>query len=392
LRTAYQALTKQAYGRFVLAVRIVAVAALVLALGGVGKASTSATRPVSLRLVEMLDARHGYALSGNGVVNGWRLLQTADGGHVWRAAAAVSASSPVTIVGGKTRFFSTTLGKDTFAVERSDDGGGTWHRSRPFRDAPGPAAVGRPFAIDGRHLYVAVGEGAAAGSSSEALFTSSDGGRTWRFATRTSTTNPHLLPFGCDKNGFGFATPTRGWAGAYCAGGRPFFYRTDDGGRTWRPQVLSAPQQCACETSAPRFFTSRVGVLFIDGFAGFTANGGGQPFARVYWTSDGGEHWRGRGPAVGRTNRIAFSGDKNVWLTGQKPGNLRAPFDRLFRTTDAGATWQTTKLRFDASNYLFDPISGTTAFAAGSSYDATSMLVTRDGGRSWRKVATVLTG
>lgn len=368
------------------AIRVVAVIALVSVFGGAAAASSVTTRPVSLRLIEMLDAKHGYALSGNGVVNRYRLLQTTDGGHLWRAAAPVSASSPVTIVGAKTRLFSTTLGKDTFAVERSGDGGRTWRRSRPFRDAIGAAAVGRPFAIDERHLYLAVGEGAAAGSSSEALFTSSDGGRSWHFRTRTSTTDPRLLPFGCDKNGFGFATPTRGWAGGYCAGGRPFFYRTDDGGRSWRRQALPAPQQCACETSAPRFFTSRIGVLYVDGF---TTNGGGKPFARVYWTSDGGEHWRGSGPAVGRTNRIAFSGPRRVWLTGQQPGNLRAPFDRLFRTTDAGATWQTTKLDFDASNYLLDPISGTTAFAAGSSDDATSILVTHDGGRSWTTIPTV---
>jgi photosystem II stability/assembly factor-like uncharacterized protein len=93
-----------------------------------------------------------------------------------------------------------------------------------------------------------------------------------------------------------------------------------------------------------------------------------------------------------RRGRIVFADSQTVWVTGQAPGNLAAPFNLLFRTTNAGASWRTTKLRFDASNYLFDPISGTTAFAAGSSYDATSMLVTRDGGRSWRKVATVLTG
>ena len=53
-------------------------------------------------------------------------------------------------------------------------------------------------------------------------------------------------------------------------------------------------------------------------------------------------------------------------------------------------TWQTTKLHFDASNYLLDPISGTTAFAANTDYLAHTILVTRDGGRSWKTLFTVL--
>jgi photosystem II stability/assembly factor-like uncharacterized protein len=382
----------------VFAVRTIAVIALICGLGaGVveagGGASAATTKPLSIGLVEMIDAQHGYALSGNSITNSHRLLWTTDGGHIWRdtgpGGTRMRASSPVSIIGGKMRVFSTTINGHMFAVERSDDGGTTWHRSLPFQDRHGAPAIAQPFAIDRRHLYVAVQEGAAAGSSSEALFMSSDSGHSWRFTSRTgfNTSAPGLLPFGCDKNGFGFATSRRGWAGGYCAGGRPFFYRTDNGGRTWRQQALPAPPQCACETSAPRFFTPRDGVLSINGF---TANGGGNPFTRLYWTSDGGAHWKGSSPPAGRTNRIAFTDEKTVWLTAQAPGNLRTPFDHLVRTTDAGATWQTTKLRFDASNYLLDPISATTAFAAPADYLTHAILVTRDGGRSWRKVATLL--
>jgi photosystem II stability/assembly factor-like uncharacterized protein len=383
---------------FVFALRTVVVMALAAGLGaGVvtaqGEARMAATQPVSIRLIEMLDADHGYALSGKGITNSHRLLWTTDGGHIWRDAGAgdsrILASSPVTIIGTKTRLFSTTLSGDRFAVERSDDAGITWHRSLPFRDSHGAPAIAQPFAIDKRHLYVAVQEGAAAGSSGEALFTSSDGGHSWKFVSRTDPSGraPHLLPFGCDKNGFGFATSRRGWAGAFCAGGQPFFYRTEDGGHTWRRQALPAPQQCACETSAPRFFTPRDGVLYVNGF---TANGGGKPFTRLYWTSDGGEHWKGSVPSVGRTARIVFSDEKTVWLTAQKRGDLRAPFNRLGRTTNAGASWQTTKLHFDASNYLLDPISGTTAFAASADYLSHTILLTRDGGRSWKTVVTGL--
>ena len=162
-------------------------------------------------------------------------------------------------------------------------------RALPLTDAHGQA-IGRPIALDMQHLYVPVDEGVAAGSQAQALYTSNDGGHSWRFVSRTevSRVRPRTLPFGCDKSGFGFATTSRGWAGGYCPGGRPFFYRSDDGGHSWRRRQLPGLAQCACDVSAPHFFTPRSGALDVIGFTM-----GGKPFVRVYWTSDGGERWRG---------------------------------------------------------------------------------------------------
>jgi photosystem II stability/assembly factor-like uncharacterized protein len=339
-------------------------------------ASSAAPAHVDLHWLRMLDSSRGYALSGDDPAR-YRLLSTSDGGRSWRQVTAVHPSGPLSIL-GPARWFSTSLGQGVFAVERSDDGGRTWHRSASFRDPRGETA-GQPFALDARHLFLAVDEGAAAGSQSQALYTSSNGGRRWRFVSRTSSAEPGALPFGCDKSGFGFATVSRGWAGGYCAGGAPFFYRTDDGGRTWRRQALPAPRLCACETSAPAFFSSTVGAVFISGFA---ANGGGKPFVHVLWTHDGGTHWRGSGPPLGRAETVSFVDARSVWITGQKPGNLRAPFDLVARTDDAGVHWRVTKLPFDAGNVGFDALSSTTAYA----YSSNVILVTRDGGRTWRRI------
>src|SRR6266550_2300854 len=158
------------------------VAAVAVAAAG-GRESHE--KPVTIRLLQMIDARRGYALGGQSNRNAFRLLWTTDGGHRWHdVTPGASVSSPVTLVGRSTRLVATTLRDGLFAVERSDDGGRTWHRSLPFRDRHGAPAVGRPFAVDSEHLYIAVAEGAAAGSSSEALFTSSDGGDRCRFVTQ----------------------------------------------------------------------------------------------------------------------------------------------------------------------------------------------------------------
>src|SRR5581483_6345200 len=198
------------------------------------------------------------------------------GGRTWTdvtpGKGTVHPSGAATTV-GRTIVFGTQRGPRTFAVERSDDGGRTWRMSQPFTDPRG-LGIGPPDVVDARHLFVAVDQGAAAGSSGESLWASSDGGSTWRFVSRTgfSVTRPGQLPFGCDKNGYGFATPSVGWATAFCAGGRPFVYRTDDGGRTWQKASLPGLRSCQCNVVPAR----------LRGCTGRTTAGrrGARPFRR----------------------------------------------------------------------------------------------------------------
>jgi photosystem II stability/assembly factor-like uncharacterized protein len=342
--------------------------------------------PVILRWLQMIDAVHGYALSGQDP-DKYRLLRTSDGGRFWTdvtpGGGTVHPSGPITILGG-TMLFSTTLRPGVFAVERSDDGGRTWRRSLPFRDRGG---VGQPFAVDTRHLYLAVNEGAAAGSQGQALFTSSDGGHSWRFVSRTTVSGrPGTLPFGCDKDGFGFATPSLAFAGGYCAGGAPFLYRTDDGGRSWRRQRLAGVSLCGCDTSAPRFFTPQDGAFSVSGF---TENGGDKPLVRVYWTDDAGDHWRASVPPAGRASSIGFTDARTAWVVATPPGRIRPPFDRLARTSDGGGHWQAVKLPFDAEYYRLDAVSATLAYAFDYADGGSSILRTEDGGRTWQKISAV---
>jgi photosystem II stability/assembly factor-like uncharacterized protein len=184
--------------------------------------------------------------------------------------------------------------------------------------------------------------------------------------------------------------PSRGWAGGYCAGGYPFFYRTDDGGHSWRRQSLSGVAQCACEVSAPRFFAPRIGVLYV---MGFTMNGGGKPFVHVYWTSDGGTHWRAGNPHASRaTGAVSFADSRTAWFAANPSGGIRGPFNRLFRTSDAGRRWQTLKLPFDAEGYQLDAVSATVAYALRPVDGSSSIRLTRDGGRSWQTIRAVRSG
>jgi photosystem II stability/assembly factor-like uncharacterized protein len=370
-------------------VAVVLFSAILTQAAGAGVTQRTATPRIALRWIQMIDTTRGYALSGENP-DSYRLLLTTDGGRHWTnvtpAGGTIHPSGPLSIL-GQTRLFSTRLKQGVFAVVRSDDAGRTWRRSLPFRDPHGNA--GQPFALDSAHLFLAVDEGAAAGSQGEALFTSSDGGHRWQFISRTVWNNPRRgsLPAGCDKSGFGFATQTHGWAGGFCAGGPPFFYRTDDGGLTWHRQPLPAPSQCACQTSAPLFFSRSLGALSVTGFA---TNGSGKPFARVLWTHDGGIHWRGSDPPGGRVDDVSFADARNVWIIAQKRGNLRSPFDLLLRTDDAGGHWQTIKLPFDAADYRLDALSSTDAYGFKVTPTSNTIIVTRDGGRTWQTIHATL--
>jgi photosystem II stability/assembly factor-like uncharacterized protein len=367
------------------------IAAALLAAPVSQTATATATHPaanarIALDWLQMIDTTRGYALSGENP-DSYRLLWTTDGGRHWTNATpgqgTIHPSGPLSML-GQTRWFSTKLKQGVFAVERSDNAGRSWRRSLPFRDPHGQG-VGQPFALDSMHLFLAVDEGAAAGSQGEALYTTSDGGHRWQFISRTIWNNPPRgsLPVGCDKSGFGFATPTRGWAGGYCPGGPPFFYRTDNGGRSWDRQRLPAPGQCACETSAPLFFTPNTAGLYVTGFA---ENGGGKPFARVLWTRDGGNNWQGSDPPAGRVEDVSFADAQDVWIIAQKPGKLGARFDLLLRTDDAGTHWQTITLRFNADAYRLDALSSADAYAFKVGVSSNLIIFTHDGGHSWHTI------
>jgi photosystem II stability/assembly factor-like uncharacterized protein len=333
--------------------------------------------------LHMTSARDGYALSGQDYRH-YRLLRTTDGGRLWHVATSINPSTAPDVQ-SSTILFSRSAGHGSFAVERSDDGGRTWTESRPVHTGLAGGA-GTPRAVDRTHLYVDLGEGAAAGSEGEALYASRDGGRRWRLVTQTNVdrTPPGGLPFGCDKDGFGFATPSRGWAAGYCAGGSLFFLRTDDGGRHWHRQNLpGAPRNCSCATSAPDFFGRRVGAASVSGFDNTRGAG---PFARVYWTTDGGRRWRGSNPTSGRTGAIDIVNRNVVWLFGRLAGN--APrFPRLFRTTDAGRSWHSlhVPVAISADDQL-DAVDATLGFATSRS----TLWRTTDGGRHWTAIDAVI--
>lgn len=77
-----------------------------------------------------------------------------------------------------------------------------------------------------------------------AIFRTTDGGAQWRLVELTpgqGRPTPGAIPFGCDKDAAVFSSATTGWVTGTCAGGRPAFWVSHDGGGTWRYQPLPQP-------------------------------------------------------------------------------------------------------------------------------------------------------
>lgn len=330
-----------------------------------------AAPPPFVQYVQMADARVGYLVGGRETATVMRLYRTSDGGRSWRDVSPGDPLAPPTTAGARVVYVPVRV-HGSILVERSSDGGATWHSSAPVPDRR-VAGPGRVVRVDAQHLFLTLGEGAAAGSSAQSLWRSDDGARTWRFVSRTGTS----LPFSCDKSGVGFATPKRGWATGACAGGPAFFYRTDDGGRSWRRLVLAGLARCACDVSPPTFVDPRHAAFGVNGFP----QAGGRPVFRVYWTNDGGVHWRATEPPAGRIASPQVVGARTAWVVGAPAGSIRLPFSRLYRTTDGGRHWQVTRLPFDGQ---LDAVSATLAYAV---VGQRTLWRTTDGGRSWRRIA-----
>jgi photosystem II stability/assembly factor-like uncharacterized protein len=225
------------------------------------------------------------------------------------------------------------------------------------------------------------------------LFASTDGGRHWTarqtFATvRNDTPGPVYLTF---------LNTMRGWLvvdeGSH--GGFMYFtgFQTADGGRTWT--ALAYPQ------SAPVVFANELDGLSVSDF--------GPPFG-AYATHDGGRTWRALTvPAIDGTAASpvfappVFSDGRHGVLAGglvDRDGGIAS--EVFYTTSDGGRSWSlvATVPNPDpkASARLAGVMSPTVwlvAFlgpgpTAGGTY--THLKVTRDGGRTWEWMSTVLSG
>jgi photosystem II stability/assembly factor-like uncharacterized protein len=284
-----------------------------------------------------------------------------DDEHIWIAAADIR-------IGQRS--------ERQMAIERTRDGGRTWHWVIP----PGCGACAGAY-LD----FVDSDTGFALAGTNEArhLFRTMNGGASWKLVNAD-------VPF---AGPIRFSDARDGWAVSEPAGGG-IVYRTRNGGHTWSRVSLPAPTRYRGQpvtAGTPHFFGSRIGVIPVR----FRDRSRAQHVV-VYATSNGGATWTPRpapatadlrGESWGFPEALPFSAaTPNDWFLIVGPS--------VYATHDGGRNWSSIRTVAPRPPRTSDVVftSPTTGWAIFALYETgpragSTLAMTTDGGRHWRPLA-----
>lgn len=275
----------------------------------------------------------------------WR-LQT-QGAETWWTRSALTFFDRlrgVAVIGGT-------------AAYATSDGGARWRRLTL------PALPGADVEFtDLQHGWVVGVDPALSGKGGPPeVYRTTDGATTWQ-----RMPDP---PVG----GIVFRGNAEGWGAVTDEHGRAEVEATWDGGQTWdrAPLPDMVPADGKGGYDAYVVLLPHSGVLAVVGFGAFVS-------------FDHGSSWRELGPLPGGVDypEIAFQDASHWWVM---------PFGNLYRSSDAGQTWQHIVLRLDEWNYHVGIIDSRHAWALLDTRGVTrppvaasALALTSDGGLSWR--------
>jgi photosystem II stability/assembly factor-like uncharacterized protein len=343
----------------------------------------------SLRTVDMVDAHTAWAYAP-GVA-----YRTTDGGAHWIASRYHDADSGTTLTMAAMALdldhawlAEWQEGSALLTVYATADGGHTWFPSN-VATTIGVGRVDIDFvnATDG---WLLVSGSPSVGLMPKAIYHTGNGGHTWDLvACGCAEKDVAAVPWlggGMYTTGMAFRDGKDGWVtGTYHGVDSIPIYRTADGGKTWALQKLSLPTSLQGATygdgAQPIFF----GQGRQNGILPVSLRMGDKFTILPFTTKDGGQTWAPNG-AVQVSHGVADSEIKAVdadhfWVW-EKNGSL-------YRTQDAGKTWQTL-----ASDWkLVDLSFGSATEGLGLARDGEHQVLVRssNGGQAWAPVQAEIT-
>lgn len=331
-------------GPTVLALALPAIAAASTSAGWHTQKATAAGSNGSLGAVSFVDATHGWALGDTTDASpdiGSTLVATTDGGTHWFANYLGDLGSD-----GMLMSIHFVDGSDGWAVGSNDngpivvassDGGANWS----FQDAGyyGDGWLSSVTFADATHGW-AVGSAFPGTGNSPLIVATTDGGLNWQVQ---KTGSVHVLDHMAELNAVTFVSDRVGWAvgDTGCAADEePIILATSNGGLTWKAE----------HATARRVYGGLYAVSFVGSRHGWAVGGdGGEQVSQpvILSTADGGKVWKR--DKLPRADKFAFFGGVD------------------FASKRLGWTVGSLYLRFVDGAPVYRP----------------SILVTRNGGRTW---------
>ena len=261
-----------------------------------GKPATASPQPATwtvgadlsrydLLAVDFVDAQNGWAV-GDISPEGGPLLRTTDGGNSWKAIAKITeVFAAIQFLTPTRGFMAGYAGR----IERSDDGGATWHTQRFEKSGD---VLNSICFLDSDRGWAAGGRGL--------LLRTTDGGKTWE----TRPTN-RVEDFWTIR----FPTPERG----FIVGEDGLILTTSDAGSTWHQQ--------ASGTTAALFGLA----VDTDGIAVAVGQGG------TILRSEDGKQWSAVPANTTQMLNAVAAADHSFWAVGARGVTLQS--------SDGGKTW-----------------------------------------------------
>ena len=259
----------------------------------------------------------------------------------WRSVGPDRGGRSIAISGvvgqPKVGYFGATGG----GLWKTTDGGQSW---APITDGQirsssvGAVAVA---ATDPNIIFIGMGESCIRGNiqPGDGVYKSTDAGKTWThvgFANsdaisriRIHPTNPNIV-FVADFGKYGVNSDERG------------IFKSTDGGKTWRKVLYKGPESGGIDISIDQKNPNVMYAALWEAYRKEWQMSSGGPGSALYKSTDGGETWteitRNPGMPAGVDGKIG------VAVSPVDPNRVFALVENenggLFRSDDAGATWQ----------------------------------------------------
>jgi photosystem II stability/assembly factor-like uncharacterized protein len=355
---------------------------------------------IQTRLVDfqLVDSNSGYTW---GETHGsLRMYRTDDLGKTW-----VNVSPPANIKFGNIPRYKQDIffydkqhgwvvrevvGQEPAVLLSTKTGGKSW-KSSPL--PPFIQVVAIDF-VNPQTGWLLSSSNAGAGSSEKSLYTTHDGGTTWKkimqneFIDDPSKATKQAIPRGGMVKGMTFRDERNGWVPVEAPVDKPRIYRTKDGGHTWGLVSLAVDKGCTYTTaSEPVFF----GRDKKSGWFPLRCEKGNAPHIYGYFTTDGGEHWTGVAFPIVPVEEFPF--DKQIVFVNNQEG-WQLGKGKMYHTIDGGKRWlplgddkvlsgmlksypQLAEMQFISSKVGW-------LLLEAADQKSSRLLQTTDGGKSWR--------